>query len=92
MSSQHKYHQIPIGLGSTTRPQRYTGSWSTFKPSIDSEKCTKCGLCIIYCPDAVIEMTDEGPEADYDFCKGCGICANECPVSAITMERVELEE
>ena len=61
-----------------------TGSWRTFKPITDQEKCIGCGLCYLYCPDGCIS-TDYLP--DMDYCKGCGICAEECPVKAITMER-----
>ena len=55
-------------------------------PVIDPEKCSKCGLCSLYCPEGVIS---EDLKIDYDFCKGCGICANECPKKAIRMEREE---
>lgn len=89
MSQVPRYKDIPIGLDALIRPQRYTGSWRSFRPIVDGEKCTKCGLCVIYCPDASIEMTNEGVEFDYDYCKGCGICANECPVDAISMVREE---
>ena len=89
MSKKISYKDIPVGYAVSARGQNYTGSWSIFRPSIDLEKCTKCGLCVIYCPEAAIEMTDEGSKVDYNYCKGCGICANECPVGAITMERGE---
>jgi pyruvate ferredoxin oxidoreductase delta subunit len=65
-----------------------TGSWRAFKPVVDYSKCTKCGWCIVYCPEPCIQFdaTKEGKIAiDYDFCKGCGICAEECPVKAIDM-------
>ncbi len=61
-----------------------TGSWRTFKPVVDKEKCNRCGICALYCPDNAI---DPDLEIDLEFCKGCGICANECPQKAITMER-----
>ena len=38
-----------------------TGTWRVFKPVVDREKCNACGLCAIYCPDAVI---DEDLEID----------------------------
>jgi pyruvate ferredoxin oxidoreductase delta subunit len=61
-----------------------TGTWRVFRPVVDREKCNACGLCAMYCPEALI---NEELEFDYSFCKGCGICANECPKKAITMER-----
>ena len=69
-----------------------TGSWRTFKPIHDAEKCTNCLRCWIYCPDSSILLEDgKVVGIDYDHCKGCGICARECPpkVTAITMVREE---
>jgi pyruvate ferredoxin oxidoreductase delta subunit len=65
-----------------------TGSWRTFKPIRDIEKCTNCLFCWIYCPDdAIIVKDDKIEKIDYDHCKGCGICAVECPdkIKAIVM-------
>jgi pyruvate ferredoxin oxidoreductase delta subunit len=61
-----------------------TGGWRTFRPVIEPDKCSKCGLCSLYCPEGAIS---DDLEIDYDFCKGCGICAEECPGKAIRMER-----
>jgi len=63
--------------------QYKTGTWRTFKPILDKKKCTKCGICFVFCPDVAISPDFE---IDYDHCKGCGICAHECPVKAIEME------
>jgi len=63
-----------------------TGDWRTDRPVWDKEKCNKCGLCYIYCPDGTIKEDAEGYfSADLFYCKGCGICAHECPQEAITM-------
>ncbi|MDD1670639.1 MAG: 4Fe-4S binding protein [Methanomicrobiales archaeon] len=66
-----------------------TGGWRTFRPVIEPDKCNKCGLCSLYCPEGVIRENRENLEIDLDFCKGCGICAEECPRKAIRMEREE---
>jgi len=70
-----------------------TGTWRTFRPTIGLEKCTKCRICWIYCPEACIELdTQNVPKINYDYCKGCGICANECPMKIIKMEREGIEK
>ncbi len=67
-----------------------TGEWRVFRPVIIDEKCTRCRLCWIYCPDGTILEIDDPKapmgkryEVDYEHCKGCGICWKECPVNAI---------
>jgi len=65
-----------------------TGTWRTYKPVHDAEKCTNCLRCWLYCPDSSI-LVENGKVVgiDYDHCKGCGVCAHECPdkIKAITM-------
>jgi pyruvate ferredoxin oxidoreductase gamma subunit len=64
---------------------RDTGSWRTERPEITQEKCKRCFLCYLYCPDAAINLdADNFPHIDYDHCKGCMICYEECPTGAIT--------
>lgn len=63
-----------------------TGNWRIFTPVIDEERCNKCLLCWIYCPEACIS---KDIRINYDYCKGCGICAEECPRGAITMVKEE---
>ncbi|MEM0453094.1 MAG: 4Fe-4S binding protein [Sulfolobales archaeon] len=62
-----------------------TGSWRVQKPIINSEKCVKCLLCWVYCPESSIRWDGASVIIDYNFCKGCGICSRECPVKAIEM-------
>lgn len=53
--------------------------------------CRACDICWIFCPDATVELKDDGkPEFDYDYCKGCGICSTECPCGVIIMQREEV--
>jgi pyruvate ferredoxin oxidoreductase delta subunit len=64
------------------------GDKRTQKPAWDELKCTKCGLCYLFCPDAAIkEKADGFFISDVDYCKGCGICARECWFGAITMAK-----
>jgi len=71
--------------------QYQTGAWRSQRPILDRNRCIKCGLCSIFCPEGCIKPDEEGYfEADLFYCKGCGICAKECWPQAITM--IEEEE
>jgi len=81
------YKDIPPA-GVTFKPATdyKTGEWRSKRPIRDAEKCTRCLICWVFCPDGAIHWDGNDIHIDYDYCKGCGICAHECPVSAITME------
>jgi len=65
-----------------------TGSWRVERPVIDSGICTRCGLCLVMCPDGAIELDEDGfPVIDYEHCKGCMICHQICPLLAINSVR-----
>ncbi len=68
-----------------------TGDWSSQTPVLDKEKCIKCGMCWIFCPEMAYNQQDEEGYfiVDLNYCKGCGICAHECPKDAITMVEKE---
>jgi len=78
----------PAGVCSKSSASFLTGDWKTYTPVRDLEKCTRCLLCALFCPDgAILWHPEKGDIAfDYNFCKGCGICAKECPTDAITMK------
>jgi len=70
--------------------QYKTGDWRSQKPVYKFDRCLKCGICQIFCPEGCVIQNDEGYfEADLYYCKGCGICARECPTWVITMQEEE---
>ncbi len=67
-----------------------TGDWRSQHPVYDFNRCLKCGVCQLYCPEGCVKQNKEGYfEADLYYCKGCGICARECPTYVITMKEEE---
>ncbi|MFC1873463.1 4Fe-4S binding protein [Chloroflexota bacterium] len=83
------WRDLEIGViatepGSASRYQ--TGNWRSQRPAYYINKCIKCGLCQIFCPEGCIEQNEDGYfEANMYYCKGCGICAKECWPRAITI-------
>jgi 2-oxoacid:acceptor oxidoreductase delta subunit (pyruvate/2-ketoisovalerate family) len=87
------WKELPIGgmiLEGGNSHDYETGSWRTFRPVLDREKCTDCLICWIYCPDSSI-LVEEGKHKGFDLehCKGCGICAEVCPPKIRAIEMVE---
>ena len=74
---------VPIGIGEMHVLN--TGDWRTQRPVINQDRCSKCGVCLMYCPVNSIRRTDGKFEVAYDYCKGCAVCAHECPKKAIDL-------
>jgi len=51
-------------------------------PSIDYDRCTRCGLCEQQCRFGAIQAVKVDPVS----CEGCGVCAYVCPEQAISMK------
>jgi pyruvate ferredoxin oxidoreductase delta subunit len=87
------WKNIPIGgniLEAGNSKNYITGTWRTFIPRLDKEKCVNCFQCWMFCPDNSISIVENKMVGfDYDHCKGCGMCVSVCPTKAITMEKEE---
>ena len=60
--------------------------WRDNRPEWNRDRCFKCGICYLSCPDSAIAEVDEGfYDVDPERCKGCGICAEQCINEAIAM-------
>ena len=59
----------------------------TMRPVVDFDKCVKCTLCWLQCPDSCFDVTPEHLyDANMEACCGCGVCEAVCPVEqCITM-------
>ena len=67
-----------------------TGDWRSQAPLHLPERCIKCAICYVFCPEGCVKQDEEGYfKANLYYCKGCGICAHECPTRAIKMQPEE---
>ena len=48
--------KLPISVKPNTTLKNKTGGWRTFKPGVDSNKCTGCGICVRLCPEGIISL------------------------------------
>ncbi|MDR7521190.1 MAG: 4Fe-4S dicluster-binding protein [Armatimonadota bacterium] len=62
-------------------------STRTMRPVVDFDKCIKCTLCWLQCPDSCFDVTPDGLyDANMEACCGCGVCEAVCPIDhCITM-------
>ncbi len=58
-------------------------------PVIQLDRCTKCGLCVKYCPARAVEMVEvestglQPVIVRAQDCTFCGTCEEICPAQAI---------
>lgn len=52
---------------------------------VNTEKCTKCGVCKRSCFYDAITLTKVGAVINAKKCDGCGMCIEVCPEDAVTM-------
>ena len=88
-SANPNWRELALGMAITDPgSSRYnrTGDWRSSRPLWEFEKCVKCGVCAVFCPEGCIAMQRDGlPLADMEYCKGCGICVLECWTGCIEM-------
>lgn len=55
MSAPRGWKELPLGgLAYRLSTDVKTGDWRALKPVVDHNKCTKCMLCWLFCPDMAI--------------------------------------
>ena len=67
---------MAVSLADTTYNK--TGTWKSFRPVLNKDKCIGCMLCWKFCPEACVKPGTQ-PQINLDYCKGCGICVQVCP-------------
>ena len=53
--------------------------------SVDSERCSRCGVCVSVCPHGAMAMDDDGAHVEAAFCQACGMCAASCSSHAASL-------
>lgn len=61
-------------------------------PTINSEKCSFCKLCVQKCNFNAIAMYKESFKFFYELCKSCNRCKNICPNDAIYQLKEDIGE
>jgi pyruvate ferredoxin oxidoreductase gamma subunit len=79
---------VPLIQAPGNAAVRHTGAWRVFRPVIDLDACTRCGICFALCPDGAIALDAHAyPVIDYDNCKGCMMCYQECPIHCVREQK-----
>ncbi len=71
-----------MGMGCSSRRGKMT-QHSTARPKIKAKVCTKCGLCVMWCPASAVTMQDKSAVIDGAKCIGCGQCLAVCRFDAV---------
>lgn len=57
------------------------------QPTIDTDECSGCGICVDVCPNGVLDIVGSvASVVSEDACNGCGECMEECPLGAIEVD------
>ena len=66
ITQKKKWKEIsPAGVCWRPSTEYLTGDWRTYKPIRDTEKCTRCSLCVIYCPDGAIHWNNKKEDIEF---------------------------
>jgi 2-oxoglutarate ferredoxin oxidoreductase subunit delta len=89
-------------MNTSTEEKETTKKWETDEGHlyIIEDYCKGCGYCIEFCPQDVLEESEEFNEKGYhppvpveiDQCVNCGFCALICPDFAIWTEEDDENE
>ncbi len=72
---------LSMGFASRAQKQRMHAD---VRPILDTELCTRCGVCVEVCPTGAACMDDDAfPTYDLDLCIGCAQCIAQCPTVAL---------
>jgi len=79
---------LSIWLNETGKPEKTSKISTIYKPQIDRNKCTNCGLCANNCRFNALSISKNILKFNYFLCEGCGVCELICPNNAIALKPV----
>jgi ferredoxin len=60
--------------------------------SIDYDKCTNCGICVLRCERCFTQKKDTVTvQADENCCNLCGHCVSLCPTGAVVHHKMDMK-
>jgi uncharacterized protein len=71
-----------LGMGCSSRKGKMN-QHSTAKPRVKVKACTRCGVCVKWCPASAITMEEKSAVIDSSKCIGCGQCLAVCRFDAV---------
>ncbi len=71
-----------MGMGCSSRRGKMA-QHSTAKPKIKAKACTRCGVCVKWCPASAITMEEKSAVIRSASCIGCGQCLAVCRFDAV---------
>ena len=60
--------------------------------TVNTEVCTRCGLCVADCPTGLLVMSDDGPITGKGGCISCGHCISVCPTLCLDSDLTPRKE
>ena len=80
-------HTIFGSVITITEDFKTNDDWRFERPVWDTQKCVRCGICYLSCPDGAIFQNEDGfYEVDLTYCKGCGLCVKQCAAGCISLD------
>ena len=65
-------------------------SKKNYQVQIEERYCKGCGLCVKFCPSAVLAMVSQKAKVvDGEKCVGCKACEIRCPDFAVNVEAID---
>jgi uncharacterized protein (DUF362 family)/Pyruvate/2-oxoacid:ferredoxin oxidoreductase delta subunit len=69
---------------------KFARNFIRFYPRVLHDNCTKCGACIVACPEKIMRLRANRIVIDYRRCIACFCCQEACAFSAVRVKKTIL--